>query len=106
MHYEIRRARVTPEFRGDWDGPAWRDAQVASINFFLPESSDHHPRAEAKVVYDDSGLYVHFRVFDRYVVCKRVYHQEITAKDSCVEVYFEPFPGQRPVVSLAFRIGN
>ena len=106
MNYEIRRARATPELRGNWDGPAWGEAQVAAIDFFLPESSEHHPRAEAKVLYYDAGLYVHFRVFDRYVLCKRVYHQEITAKDSCVEVYFEPFPGQKGYLNFEMNCGG
>ena len=95
MHYDIRRAHVQPELRGLWEGPAWRDAQVATIDHFLPESSNHHPRSEAKVLYDDAGLYVLFRVFDRYVICKRTHNQELTSKDSCVEVYFEPFPGEK-----------
>src|SRR5438874_2751557 len=106
MHYEIHRARVQPELRGLWDSSAWRGAQVATIDHFLPESSDHHPRTEAKVLYDDAGLYVLFRVFDRYVICKRTQNQELTSKDSCVEVYFEPFPGAKGYLNFEMNCGG
>jgi hypothetical protein len=106
MQYQIRRTRATPELRGDWDGPAWKHADVAVIDKFLPESSDHHPRTEAKVLYDDAGLYVHFRLFDRYVLCKRTYNHELTSKDSCVEVYFEPFPGEKGYLNFEMSCGG
>src|SRR5439155_5584819 len=65
---------------------------IAKINSFLPESSDHHPNTCAKVLYDDAGLYVLFRAEDRYVICTRSEHQTLTSRDSCVEVYFQPLP--------------
>src|SRR6266542_729294 len=90
MEYVIRRAQVKPELQGLWDGAAWKVANIARIEKFLKESSDHRPMTEAKAVYDEGGIYVIFRVQDRYVVCTRTEHQELTSKDSCVEVYLEP----------------
>src|SRR4051812_17800470 len=98
MQYLIRRARarVKPELKGLWDGPAGAHADVAEIASFHPASHpDHQPRTEAKMLHDDEGLYVIFRARDRYVVCTRTANQSLTSKDSCVEVYFEPFPGQK-----------
>jgi hypothetical protein len=92
MQYVIKRAKARPQLTGAWDLPAWRDANVAEINSFHSKSGGHHPRADAKVLYDDDGLYVIFRVQDRYVLCTRTEHQTLTSKDSCVEVYFQPFP--------------
>src|SRR5206468_13091489 len=89
----VRRARQQqPELQGNWNGPAWRDAGIADVASFHPASSDHRPKTEAKILHDDDGLYVHFRVQDRYVVCTRTENQSLTSKDSCVEVYFQPFP--------------
>src|SRR5689334_18579034 len=90
MQYTIRRAKSTPEIKGLWDGAAWKHANIASIDQFRAESSDHRPKTLAKLLYDDSGLYAHFRVDDQYVVCTRTKNQELTSKDSCVEVYIEP----------------
>ena len=106
MEYLIKRARVTPELRGDWDGPAWRDAQVAEISSFHPAGSDHRPQTAAKILYDDAGLYVIFRVRDRYVVCTRDKHQTLTSKDSCVEVYFESKPGEKGYLNFEMNCGG
>jgi hypothetical protein len=92
MEYLVRRARVTPEFKGDWDGPAWRDAAIASITHFHAQSSSHRPTAEAKLLYDDFGMYVHFRVRDRYVVCRHTQPQSPVCRDSCVEAFLQPKP--------------
>src|SRR4051812_11542261 len=106
MEYLIKRASTRPEPRGNWDSPAWRDASVASVDHFHPASSDHHPRTDAKVLYDDTGLHVLFRVFDRYVICRRSENQTLTSKDSCVEVYFEPFPGDKGYFNFEMNCGG
>jgi hypothetical protein len=93
MEYLVRRARVTPELNGDWDGPAWRDAVIAPITHFHAQSSSHRPTAEARLLYDDLGLYVHFRVRDRYVVCRHTQPQSPVCRDSCVEAFLQPKPG-------------
>lgn len=90
MEYHIRKAARKPELTGQWDGPAWKDADVARLDSFHRAGSDHRPITEAKILHDDDGLYVHFRVQDRYVVCTRSQNQSLTSKDSCVEVYLQP----------------
>src|SRR3954470_6850884 len=84
LQYVIERAIVPPELQGLWDGPAWRHANIASIDQFRRESSNHHPPTQAKVLYDNAGVYVIFRVHDRYVICTRDRNQQLTSKDSCV----------------------
>lgn len=93
MEYTIRRARSRPGLDGDWDDAAWRHADVACVESFHSASSVHRPQTESKILYDDAGLYVAFRVRDRYVRCTRTEHQSITSKDSCVELYLQPKPG-------------
>ena len=94
MEYRIRRATAKPQLDGRWDAPPWRDADVAEVASFHPRSSDHRPQAHARVVYDDVGLYVHFRVQDRYVVCTRTENQTMTCRDSCVETFLQPVAGK------------
>jgi hypothetical protein len=95
MEYLIRRAPAKPELRGLWDGPAWRNADVAEIASFHPQSSpDHHPVTQVKMLHDADGLYALFRVRDRYVVAAQTENQSLTCKDSCVEVYLQPFPNK------------
>jgi hypothetical protein len=92
MRYIVRRAHIRPELRGAFDGPAWREADVADITHFHPQSSDHHPRASAKLLYDDTGMYAAFHVQDRYVVCRHTQPQDPVCTDSCAEWFVQPNP--------------
>ena len=92
MNYVIRRAVTPPEFRGDWDGPAWGRADVLEITHFHANSSAHRPRTRVKLLYDDAGVYVLFRVADRYVRCVQRQHQSHVYRDSCVEFFVQPKP--------------
>jgi hypothetical protein len=88
--YTIHRATSTPEFHGAWDGPAWSRAEVLHIAHFHAKSSDHRPRTRAKLLYDEAGVYVLFRVADRYVRCSQTQHQSHVYRDSCVEFFVQP----------------
>src|ERR1044072_1241252 len=94
MEYTIRRALQTPELRGQWNSAAWREAEIAPVNWLHPRTGEHRPKTEARLLYDDRGIYVLFRCEDRYVHCTHTEHQSITSRDSCVEAYLEPIPGK------------
>jgi hypothetical protein len=105
--YLIRRVRgQKPELKGLWDSPAWRDADVADVASFHPQSSDHRPTTRAKILHDDEGLYVIFHVADRHVVCTRTENQSLTSKDSCVEIYLQPFPGEKGYFNFEMNCGG
>ncbi|MEO6435353.1 MAG: carbohydrate-binding family 9-like protein [Tepidisphaeraceae bacterium] len=106
MQYLIRRARATPELAGHWDGPAWKNADVATLASFHPAGSDHRPVTRAKLLYDHAGVYVMFHVSDRYVVCTSTQNQSATCRDSCVEVYFEPEPGKSGYFNFEMNCGG
>jgi len=91
--YTIHRATSRPEFHGAWDGPAWSRAEVVEISHLHAKSSDHRPRTRAKLLYDNVGVYVLFRVADRYVRCSQTQHQSHVYRDSCVEFFVQPRPG-------------
>jgi len=90
--YTIHRAALPPEFKGLWDGPAWKPAPVATLADFRPESSGHRPLAQVKLLYDWTGLYGLFRVRDKYVRSVRTRLQAEVYKDSCVEFFVQPLP--------------
>jgi len=90
--YVVSRTACQPEGQGLWDGPVWGPARSLEVAHFHPSGSDHRPRTEAKMRYDDANLYGLFRVEDRYVVCRHEGYQAHVYEDSCVEFFVRPAP--------------
>src|SRR5437763_15829891 len=88
--YRVLKARRRPELQGRWEGPAWRDVPALHVSHFRPESSDHRPRTECKLLYDSEGLFGIYRVVDRYVRCVHTRFQDPVYRDSCVELFVQP----------------
>ena len=93
MKYVIAKATQRPSLKGSWNEPPWHPANVITLNNFLAASKSHHPRTEAKVVYQDEGLFVFFRVFDKHIRCVQTNYQDNVCTDSCVEFFVEPRAG-------------
>jgi hypothetical protein len=88
--YTIPRTHTAPELAGLWDGPVWRQAEPLTLTHVRPESSDHHPATQARLLYDSRNIYVIFRVEDRYVRSVRTAYGDMVCKDSCVEFFVKP----------------
>ena len=94
--YVVQRAAEQPALDGNWGAPAWRSANVVRVDRFMsaPKVSDHQPDTRAKVMYTDAGLFVFFKVNDRYVVSRHAGFQSAVSQDSCVEFFVQPKAGQ------------
>jgi hypothetical protein len=88
--YHVRIIDHAPALQGQWDSPVWREVPAVQLNAFRPESSDHRPRTEAKLLAGPDGLHGFFRVRDRYVRCVHSGFQEPVYQDSCVEFFVQP----------------
>jgi len=88
--YTIRRVLSRPELRGLWSGPSWGEVPALEVAHFHPASSEHRPPTKAKLQFDRSYLYVHFRVQDRYVRAVSRRFQDAVWADSCVELFVRP----------------
>jgi len=88
--YTVRRAPQPPGGRGDWNDPAWTQAEPLELAYFFPHSSDHRPRTRARLLHDDRNLYVLFHVADRYVRSQVTEYQGMVCRDSCVEFFVKP----------------
>jgi hypothetical protein len=88
--YTVRRAMVSPTLDADWNAPEWKVAETLEVAHFHPESSDHHPRTQARMLYDDEALHGIFRVEDRYVRCLHLGYQSDVWRDACVEFFVKP----------------
>jgi hypothetical protein len=92
MEYRVNRLAEPPALSADWSAPAWQAAEIIRIEQFRPESSEHRPLTEARLLYSAEGIHGIFRAQDRYVRCVHTQFQDMVCKDSCVEVYFHPRP--------------
>ena len=88
--YALHCVSQPPELEGQWNGPAWHEAPVVTVDRFRHEGSSHRPLTQAKLLYDRNGLYGLFRVRDRFVRCRHIRFQDPVYQDSCVEFFFRP----------------
>ncbi|MFA5042486.1 MAG: carbohydrate-binding family 9-like protein [Kiritimatiellia bacterium] len=94
MEYVITKAAQRPSLKGLWDEVPWHSVNAITLDNFLAQSKSRHPRAEAKAVYRDDGLFIFFRVFDKYIRCVHTEYQASVCEDSCVEFFVEPRAGR------------
>jgi len=87
------------------DRRAWSHLPVAEVGHFLPQSSQHHPRAVARLAHDNQRVHGWFEVLDRYVRCARTEYGSEVWKDSCVEFFVEPKAG-RGYFNFEFNCGG
>ena len=90
MNYIIRGAAAPPKLNSNWLDPVWSGADILEIGNYRPESSNHHPRASARLLHSASGIHGIFLVHDRYVRCLRTSYFDDVWKDSCVEFFAQP----------------
>lgn len=78
--------------KGDegWDTSPWKDIPAELLRNHMGKKPDHFPKTEVKIAYDDTAIYVMFRVEDRYVRAVAAEHQDNVWADSCVEFFFTP----------------
>ena len=92
-NYSVKYCSEKNRVDSNWDKPFWRDVEPAEIGLsHWPLQSEHIPRTQVKLKYDEDNLYVIFSVQDRYVrALATQIHGEVW-KDSCVEFFFAPNP--------------
>lgn len=88
--YIVPSASSLPEGQGLWDGAAWGSVPALDINQFHAASMSRHPKTQAKLLYDATHVYVHFRVKDQHVQSQYTNFQDNVCRDSCVEFFFKP----------------
>lgn len=92
--YIIKSIGSTPELQGLWDGPVWGQVPALEIAEVRPDGSDHKPVTKCKLGHNAEGLFGIYQVQDKFVRCVHTDFQSQVFKDSCVEIFLEPKPGQ------------
>jgi len=92
MLCKATRLAATATGDADWDSAPWQGIPAVMLGNHMGDHPDHFPRTEVKTAYDDSAVYVMFRVDDQYVRAAAQNHQDHVSEDSCVEFFFTPCP--------------
>ena len=90
MPYQINKVTKPVVIDGRWDKEPWSGIKPLIIENYMGAEPEHKPGTLAKLVYDDSALYVIFHVEDRYVRAVAPEHLATVYEDSCVEFFLTP----------------
>jgi hypothetical protein len=91
--YTIRRAAGPVRVEAAWDDPARATAETMVVGSFWPKASDHRPKTEFRLLWDDDALHGMFRVEDQYVRAVQTVFNGSVCADSCVEFFVQPAGG-------------
>lgn len=90
MVYNVTSISGSSGINIDWEDSTWKEILHADIDNFMGDKPAHFPVTQVKMAYDNSAIYVKFKVNDRYVKAVYSSHQDPVYKDSCVEFFFTP----------------
>lgn len=89
--YVTEKIKSAPALDAGWESPDWKNVKTLEVaNFHPDEASDHKPQTLVKTLYTDQGVYVLFKVVDKYVKSTNTVFQSRTCDDSCVEWFVRP----------------
>jgi hypothetical protein len=88
--YKVQKISEQPEINAVWDKMPWRGIEPLQVKNYMGDKPEHFPITQAKVAYDNTAIYVIFRVEDRYVRAVAGKNQGPVYLDSCVEFFFSP----------------
>ena len=88
--YVIRSTAARPHLDGEWDSAIWSKANTATIDWFHPTSSAHHPETQVRALHSAEGLHVIFRVKDQYVRSVTTTYGGPVWSDACAELFVSP----------------
>jgi hypothetical protein len=92
MTYTIKRRETAPDPQLAWDSPYWADVNILPIAHFYdtPDSSNHRPKTDVKVVHTGDSIHLFYRVCDQYVRSVVTELNGSVCRDSCVEFFVQP----------------
>lgn len=107
--YVVRRVKAplpTPSsLETTWQSAAWSHAQTLAVDRFHAKPDPLYPNTRARLLYDDDGIHVFFRVEDRYVRSVITAYQGPVSREACVEFFMEP-DGQRGYLNIEVNAGG
>ncbi len=88
--YKVQKLTAPPKIDAVWDKAPWKRIVAIPITNYMGDKPEHLPFTQAKMAYDNSAIYIIFRVEDQYIKAVHSKNQEMVCRDSCVEFFFTP----------------
>jgi hypothetical protein len=88
--YMVERRSKPITIDGNWKKAVWKKIKAVKIRNYMGKVPPFKPIVESKMMYDDSNVYVIFRVKDRFVRSLVQEYNGNVSGDSCVEFFFSP----------------
>lgn len=92
--YSIARANVEIKVDGKLDEAAWKNARAVGDFVFPWWKEGLKEQTSAKLLWDDTHLYVAFHCQDQHVAGEQTDRDSRVYQDDCVEVFTAPNPAQ------------
>lgn len=92
MRPEYEILRLNKDFDPGDETSLWELIPALIIKDYLWLDNGYKPRVEARVGFSEYYLYVYFKAFEKRVRIRYMGFQEPVYKDSCVELFIDPFP--------------
>src|SRR5690349_15253928 len=83
--YNVTRLNRPMKIDADWNKEQWKNVQSVKIEKHMGGLPRFQPTVEAKMMYDDSSVFVIFRVKDRFVQSTVQEYNGDVSENSCVE---------------------
>jgi len=92
---EYRVTRAKTDFSVPGEPSFWSAIPALAIQHYLWLDNGYKPRVDVRLCYTARNLYVHFDVFEAKIRVRFTKFQDPVYKDSCVEMFIDPFPEKR-----------
>jgi len=92
---EYRVVRLRRDFSVPGEPSFWSTMPALTINHYLWLDNGYKPHVEVRLCYSARNFYVHFDVFEAKIRVRFTQFQDPVYKDSCVEMFIDPFPEKR-----------
>jgi hypothetical protein len=88
--YNVAKLERPMKIDADWDKEQWKNVKSVKIEKHMGDIPKFQPVVEAKMMYNDSNVFVIFRVKDRFVQSTVQEYNGQVSENSCVEFFFSP----------------
>lgn len=69
---------------------SWVEAEIAALDQHHWTDHSFHPKCEARVLYSNENLFLHFRTEEKEIATSRTQDGDEVWKDNCVEFFVSP----------------